>query len=340
MRKCNTNTGNIGEIVKTRTTFLARYGDPRTPKTVQKRSFFPTSCFHTFPGICQRCRPEVLSQTAKKCFFARGSIPKVLITRWKKGPNQRNTLYFTVHTDVQPRTRHQIHAPPHHLVHIPSVYRYMSCNVEPLKRWQHLAWATRRLRPRFECRCQRRSGGCKGSARETTWCRATLGDDVVRRLVCVWLSSHLLCHISRISLDLCVFFSGTNDKVRRFFLPGCLLLALLWTHHAASVQRLVLPDNVLSHARRLACDHNRTESSFNRRVPQISLPQTSLCGTSSRHTSFSIHLSANPSTLRALLIPVHHRTWTGSRWMFENMGNARVRRRKACGAIKGGFFEQ
>ena len=43
--------------------------------------------------------------------------------------------------------------------------------------------------------------------------------------------------------------------------------------------------------------------------------------------------------LRALLTRVYHRTWTGGRWMFENMGNAWVRRLKACVAAKGVFFE-
>ena len=39
------------------------------PKTVQKRSFSPTHCFCTSPGICRRLRPEVLSQTPKKKTF-------------------------------------------------------------------------------------------------------------------------------------------------------------------------------------------------------------------------------------------------------------------------------
>ena len=39
---------------------------------------------------------------------------------------------------------------------------------------------------------------------------------------------------------------------------------------------------------------------------------------------------AYPAELLALLTRVYHRTWTGSRWMFENIGNAWVRRLKAC----------
>ena len=48
---------------------------------------------------------------------------------------------------------------------------------------------------------------------------------------------------------------------------------------------------------------------------------------------------ANPAELRALLTRVYHRTWAGSREMFEKIGNAWVRRLKACVAAKGGFFE-
>ena len=49
---------------------------------------------------------------------------------------------------------------------------------------------------------------------------------------------------------------------------------------------------------------------------------------------------ANPAELRALLTRVYHRTWAGSREMFEKIGNAWVRRLKACVAAKGGKFEQ
>ena len=47
---------------------------------------------------------------------------------------------------------------------------------------------------------------------------------------------------------------------------------------------------------------------------------------------------ANPAELRALLTCVYHRTWAGSREMFEKIGNAWVRRLKACVAAKGGFL--
>ena len=48
----------------------------------------------------------------------------------------------------------------------------------------------------------------------------------------------------------------------------------------------------------------------------------------------------SPAELRALLARVYHRTWAGSRGSFEKIGNAWVRRLKACVAAKGGFFEQ
>ena len=49
---------------------------------------------------------------------------------------------------------------------------------------------------------------------------------------------------------------------------------------------------------------------------------------------------ANPAELRAPLNRVYHRTWSGSRWMFEKMGAAWVRRRKAYVAANGCFFEK
>ena len=53
----------------------------------------------------------------------------------------------------------------------------------------------------------------------------------------------------------------------------------------------------------------------NHRVLQISLLQTSFCGTSSSHRAL-----ANPAELRALFTRVYHRTWTGSRWIVEKNG--------------------
>ena len=48
---------------------------------------------------------------------------------------------------------------------------------------------------------------------------------------------------------------------------------------------------------------------------------------------------ANPAELRALLTRVYHRTWAGSREMFEKIGSAWVLRLKACVAAEGGYFE-
>ena len=76
--------------------------------------------------------------------------------------------------------------------------RAWSCphrNSMPSQKWQPLAWATRRSRPRWACRSRRRSGGCRGYARRRKWCRTTLGDHVVRRLVCVVFSLHFSSHI-------------------------------------------------------------------------------------------------------------------------------------------------
>ena len=71
----------------------------------------------------------------------------------------------------------------------------------PLKRWQSLAWGTRRLRPRWACHSQRRSGGCRGRPRRARWCRTTLGDHVVLRLVCVLFSLHLSSHTPRVAAN-------------------------------------------------------------------------------------------------------------------------------------------
>ena len=53
----------------------------------------------------------------------------------------------------------------------------------------------------------------------------------------------------------------------------------------------------------------------------------------------SVCRRANPAELRALLTRVYHRTWAGSREMVGKIGDAWVRRLKACVAAKGGFFE-
>ena len=40
-----------------------------------------------------------------------------------------------------------------------------------IEKWQPQAWLTQGSRPRWACRSQRRSGGCRGSARRARWCR-------------------------------------------------------------------------------------------------------------------------------------------------------------------------
>ena len=78
------------------------------------------------------------------------------------------------------------------------------------------------------------------------------------------------------------------------------------------------------------------QSSFKRLALQTSLPWTSFCGTSSKYSSFSNLLLPIAQIFFALLTRVYPRTWTGSRWMFGNMGW--VRRLKACVAAAEGVF--
>ena len=82
------------------------------------------------------------------------------------------------------------------------------------------------------------------------------------------------------------------------------------------------------------------QSSFNHRVPQICLPQTSFCRTNSKYSSLSIQLLPIPRNCGLFVTRVYHRTWAGSREMFEKIGNAWVHRLKPCVAAKGGYCEQ
>ena len=59
-------------------------------KKVRKRSFFPTHCFYTFPGICRRFWPEVLTQTPKNAVFRPRS--------YSKGPNHALEKVLTKET--------------------------------------------------------------------------------------------------------------------------------------------------------------------------------------------------------------------------------------------------
>ena len=121
-----------------------------------------------------------------------------------------------LHTDSKTHiTRHPICAPQHHVSQIPSVCKHLHNENSPVrtgtrchrKKKQPLAWATRRPRPCWACRSRHRSGGCRGSARRARWCRTTLGDHVVRRLVCVVFSLHFSSRISRIACDFVRFFA-------------------------------------------------------------------------------------------------------------------------------------
>ena len=58
-------------------------------------------------------------------------------------------------------------------------------NFAPLRRWQLKAQVSRRSPARLGCLGERQSGACTTCARTARWCRATLEDHVVRRLVCV-----------------------------------------------------------------------------------------------------------------------------------------------------------
>ena len=77
--------------------------------------------------------------------------------------------------------------------------------------------------------------------------------------------------------------------------------------------------------------HSRLSTAVFPRSLSFGLP---FFGTSSKHSPSS------PAELRALLTRVYHRTWTGSRWMFERTGAAWIRRLQACVAAQSGFFEQ
>ena len=144
---------------------------------------------------------------------------------------------------------------------------------------------------------------CRGCARTATWHRATSGDRVVRRLVCV--SCPFACFDSHLSACHVCLSSVGPWITRRRTLPGWLVST---PRHCCTAQ-----------------------TSFNHRVPQICLPWTSFC-------LFQHPALANPTELRALMTRVYRRTWAGSSEMFENIGNAWVRRLKACVAAKNGFF--
>ena len=105
---------------------------------------------------------------------------------------------------------------------------------------------------------------------------------------------------------------------------------------------LLILDNAPSHVSRLACEHCST-------VLHGSVEFQPPCSPDLSPLDFFLWnelkvqlvqhpAPVNPAELRALLICVCHRTWTGGRCMLEKMGNAWLRRLKACVAARGGFF--
>ena len=106
----------------------------------------------------------------------------------------------------------------------------------------------------------------------------------------------------------------------------------------------LLLDNAPSYASRLACEHYKTllhgTVEFQPPCPPDLSPSDFFLWKELKTQLVQHPAPANPAELRALLTRVYHRTWGGSREMFEKMGNAWVRRLKASVAAKGGFFEQ
>ena len=103
-------------------------------------------------------------------------------------------------------------------------------------------------------------------------------------------------------------------------------------------------DNAPSHASRIACEHYSTVLHGTVEFQPPCSPDLSSLGfflwNELRVQLVQHPAPANPAELLALLTRVYHRTWAGSREMFEKIGNAWVRRLKACVAARGGFFEK
>ena len=99
-------------------------------------------------------------------------------------------------------------------------------SVSPWSAWRPEASAPRKSRSRWACRNRQRSGGCRGCARTATWRRATSGDRVVRRLVCV---VSFACFDSHLSASCVPLVCGSMAAMRTAFaqqrssMPGFLL---------------------------------------------------------------------------------------------------------------------
>ena len=87
----------------------------------------------------------------------------------------KTAVSCALHTDAQPRRRHQIHALQHHVSQFPTVYDYFVCtmvrsaeelfNIEKMAA-QGLCSKKITSQRRLECCCRQRSGGCSGCAQE------------------------------------------------------------------------------------------------------------------------------------------------------------------------------
>ena len=134
----------------------------------------------TVPIVVWRKEPKM-----EKCSFLFWAPVDEKCTRYK---NVTKLEIYISHRETTP-TRNLNRCPsarfaPKHKCLLARSLPEWSCphrNSSPSKKWQSLAWATRRSRPRWAGRSRRRSGGCGGSARKARWCRTTLGDHVVRR---------------------------------------------------------------------------------------------------------------------------------------------------------------
>ena len=89
--------------------------------------------------------------------------------------NTDKTSFSALHIDTHHQTMHNIIiclTSPMCTSILRAKWRCPHKNCTPLKRWQALAWAIRRLRPRWACRSRRRSGGCaaqRHSAQHTSF---------------------------------------------------------------------------------------------------------------------------------------------------------------------------
>ena len=114
---------------------LARYGHPRTQKTIQKRSFSPAHCFHTFPGIYRRFRPKVLSQTPHAAVFLvlRAPRPSACLVRLLLAATACLLVFFWLfllrHFLVQPSLSRQLMSRQFWLLFIVMFHR-LSANLE------------------------------------------------------------------------------------------------------------------------------------------------------------------------------------------------------------------